>query len=795
MLDLKILNTVELHEHIHTEIELIYVLEGCLCVDINDKSYYLNQNDMIIINSNNRHYLHKSNKSVDKTETLWYCRIHLKYDELLWDLSRDFVLFWCNSVVSDSSEYEMLAGILDEILNAWEMTQAGNYLKKSLYYKLVGCLAEHFLVTGMENQWSRKSNFERDELLQYINSNYYRPITLKEMAERLYMSETAFSKYFKKAAGMNFVQYMHNIRLHHAVEDILYTDKKITQIAVDNGFASPSFFNRIFKSAYYMTPTAFRETSKLKKERIVESDPKAYRAFVAGYLQKKSLEPESLRKIKYIQADVEQSEFVKNPWVKAMNLGEAHHILSAKQQQQIAAAKKDLNFQYGRLWNIFSWNMKFRENHSCSSIKFDTIDAVFDFLTDHGIIPMIDLGDRPGHAMKDCAETIYMEPKRKIFESLNEYKELLELFMKHIVHRYGISEVKQWIFEVWFDPGEGYESFVEVMEDYNYTEVFKVTVQTVKRFSAEILVGGAGMAPGNVHTPVRNFLEQCGCKKLEPDFISIYSFPYGHIDENDVLGSIITPHSEFIRREINSYRTMAVQYGFENVPLFITEWNMSLSSRTYYNDSCGKAALMLKNMVDNLDAAWLCAYGCLSDIDTDYFDSDRLLIGAGGLLSKEGIPKPGYYAMKFIAGMGEEVIALGDGYMITRNKNHSIMVLCFNYKAIGQLYYLKKESDFKIGELKGIFSDNFEMTFQMSLDHVSPGFWNLRRYRISPEYGGILGVWQQLNEDTSVRENVEYMKQACIPRLEVERVQCMETSLVLNETLAAHEIRLIVISR
>ena len=123
------------------------------------------------------------------------------------------------------------------------------------------------------------------------------------------------------------------------------------------------------------------------------------------------------------------------------------------------------------------------------------------------------------------------------------------------------------------------------------------------------------------------------------------------------------------------------------------------------------------------------------------------------------------------------------------------MVLCFNYKAIGQLYYLKKESDFKIGELKGIFSDTFEMTFQMSLDHVSPGFWNLRRYRISPEYGGILGVWQQLNEDTSVRENVEYMKQACIPRLEVERVQCMESSLVLNETLAAHEIRLIVISR
>ena len=144
---------------------------------------------MIIVNSNNRHRIGKAKDA--GSGAWWVCRMELGYRELLEDLQCDFALFWCNSAVSNSREYQVLTGILDEILGAYKVYEAGTYMKKSLYYKLVGCLAEDFLVTGMENQWSRKSRFEQEEMIQYMNANYFRPITLKEMADRLYMSETA----------------------------------------------------------------------------------------------------------------------------------------------------------------------------------------------------------------------------------------------------------------------------------------------------------------------------------------------------------------------------------------------------------------------------------------------------------------------------------------------------------------------------------------------------------------------------------------------------------------------------
>lgn len=399
MLELQFFNSEQSHEHIHTDIELIYILEGRVRVEINDKTYVLEKNGMIIVNSNNRHRLLEDREMSE--DSLWLCSVLLDYGELLEDLSRDFALFWCNSAVTDSGEYKILSGILDEILESYEVSEAGNYMKKSLYYKLVGCLAEHFLVTGMSDQWTRKSNFEKEEMLQYMNANYYRPITLKEMADKMYMSETAFSKYFKKIAGMNFVQYMNNIRLHHAIEDLLYSDKPITRIAVDNGFSSASFFNRVFKSVYNTTPTRFRENAGVQPEREDHPKPEGYREVVAAYMENKTADMDMEKEEKYIHTAMDQYHCYRKIWTAAVNLGNADTILTARTQKHIRFVHRNISFKYGRICNLLGWDMKLRENHSFSALKFDDVDTVLDFLYDAKIIPIIDLGDRPRHTLRD----------------------------------------------------------------------------------------------------------------------------------------------------------------------------------------------------------------------------------------------------------------------------------------------------------------------------------------------------------------------------------------------------------
>ena len=55
-------------------------------------------------------------------------------------------------------------------------------------------------------------------------SNYREPITLKGLADRLYLSHTYLSKYIKQEFRDEvFLKLLNNIRLEHAVSDLLYT--------------------------------------------------------------------------------------------------------------------------------------------------------------------------------------------------------------------------------------------------------------------------------------------------------------------------------------------------------------------------------------------------------------------------------------------------------------------------------------------------------------------------------------------------------------------------------------------
>ena len=59
-------------------------------------------------------------------------------------------------------------------------------------------------------------------------------VSLADIAGALYLSETYFSKYIKQKFGMTFVEYLNEIRIRHAVEDLLYTEHSLTRIAMDN---------------------------------------------------------------------------------------------------------------------------------------------------------------------------------------------------------------------------------------------------------------------------------------------------------------------------------------------------------------------------------------------------------------------------------------------------------------------------------------------------------------------------------------------------------------------------------
>ena len=63
----------------------------------------------------------------------------------------------------------------------------------------------------------------------------------------------------KNILELTFMEYLNNVRLFHAVDELLYTKKNITRIALDNGFPTSAAFTKAFRDIYREAPSEYRE--------------------------------------------------------------------------------------------------------------------------------------------------------------------------------------------------------------------------------------------------------------------------------------------------------------------------------------------------------------------------------------------------------------------------------------------------------------------------------------------------------------------------------------------------------
>ncbi len=93
----------------------------------------------------------------------------------------------------------------------------------------------------------------------YLENNYERPVTLTELADSLHLSGAYLSRYIKSRFGMGFQDYLAQIRLEHALDDLRSRDESVTQIALDNGFPNVAALNKVLRQTLDMTPNQYRK--------------------------------------------------------------------------------------------------------------------------------------------------------------------------------------------------------------------------------------------------------------------------------------------------------------------------------------------------------------------------------------------------------------------------------------------------------------------------------------------------------------------------------------------------------
>jgi AraC-like DNA-binding protein len=100
-----------------------------------------------------------------------------------------------------------------------------------------------------------------NKVCQYIQKNAAKDITLDRVATLIHLSRSAFSKFFKRATGKTFSDYVNDIRIGNACYLLTESDKAVSEIAFQTGFDSLTYFNRVFLKKKGVTPRDFRSST------------------------------------------------------------------------------------------------------------------------------------------------------------------------------------------------------------------------------------------------------------------------------------------------------------------------------------------------------------------------------------------------------------------------------------------------------------------------------------------------------------------------------------------------------
>lgn len=787
ILPIYISNVQQQFDCFHQDAELFYVLEGSMEIAMGDYHTHLKHEDIFIVNSN-RGYSYKASKDV------LFVRVSIPYQIVSSMVKSTDVVFLCDSTRDENRQYDILRRLFKKLLNRYYSVRdrENDFGYKALCYQVLDILSTHFLlrITDQGDSDERERFDERIvQINNYIHANYSHPISSKDLADKLHLSQSYLSRFFKKTYGMSFTEYLTNIRLYHAMDDLLYTNTPITRIAFDNGFANIAALTKVFKDSYGETPSSMRKNQKNKAQGAEPADNSpVVKQRLENYLRSSGEEQELIpeNNDQTENCSVAASQPLVGFWGDTINIGAASDLLKSEVRDHIIMLKELLGFRYVRFWNIFSEEMFIQPTVETDDYNFSKLDAIIDFLLEHELKPYIELGMKPKRLYRDVQNAIIEERHNIYHIEVPAYRKVISAMMRHFHNRYRRSELNTWRMELWFHEDQwGKKGAAE-----RYFERFEVIYETVKQYADHLEVGGCGLRIGfsDIESQTLPFLRQWSEQNCLPDFISVLYYPYERGEVNQDRYSRRSSDNEGMMHKVAVMREIMGKAGMSRTKLYITEWNLTVSDRNYINDTCFKGAYIVKNIIDNYGQLDLLAYFFGSDRVSEYFDSRGLLHGGSGLISKDGILKPAGYAFRFLSWLYNYFVVKGKNFIVTTDGHDSYAIVCHNQKALNYNYYLTREDEIPKDSIWKYFEDQESLHLNLQLKDVKNGKYQVKTYQINEKIGSPIHFWAEMGFETELsRKDIAYLQRVCGPRLTIRTEQASEHTLPIVCNMKANE--------
>ena len=728
---------------VNQRLEFIFVIDGQITVETDSRFYKLNELDLLVINRNelfqvkgNRHNyvlsLTISDAFIDRfyenyRDSRFECysqEVHLGREKMLNNLRKWLIKLLISYYRQDESYQIELQKYLCDIL----LTLIRGFKKKGGFSEKLD------------------TNDQRlTQIIDYMERNYDQSITLEEMARKFYLSTAYLSRYFKQKMSMGFSRYLMAIRLKHSMKDLLYTNKTISQISLNNGFPNTKSFTNLFKENYGMTPHVYREKHPVERTDLFKEYPlEDAEQFINS--------PEILGKLGVILNTLDQS--YKNtqsrfeelsldiaatdnlPISRPKHMVIVHELKELQKENvraQILMAKEEIRLNFVGISNLLrgeaiSAEIETDELIPTSSQYFKT-DIALDFLKQHDLSLFIRI---------DYQELSMDE---------GNYCGKLEHFLKHCLQLYGVTYLSTWHF-LYYEPYNTIVAADELKRMY-----FKL-YHLIKGIVPDIHVGM--FLPFSFEKEKTGEAHMWLLKEAEfVDFIGYHSNQNDVVDFKELNDDRFFLTKDYLKEKTSKIKAFLKKNGIRK-PLHIISWNTLSGNTRLTNGRFFRAALVLENMLDISSEVESVGFWINTVVHESESDGQRIRIEGMELFHYFDGKRPAYFALMFANRLSGMIIAQGPEYIMTKNERGYQLVL-MNSKTVNP-YYLIEET----------FLQMFNKDIFVKIKGMEPGEYQVRKYTFDREHGALYTKWLDLNSRYGLdMEVIDYINRSSYPQLEI----------------------------
>ena len=250
--------------HSHEFVEMVYVESGSAVQKVNAETVELKAGDMFVIADDSEHSMRPTCEENDfKVVNIIWCKDFIEFD---------YSAFSPLTPVNISSRQDMIS-LVYQALSAYEGNEkyCDGIMRGCIYFLLSGLGRMIDGASGLKNTRNHCADYV-ELAVRYISDNFYKKITLADVAGYVGLSSGYLQKLFNRERQTSVIEYLLRYRVEQSCKLLIESDKTVSEISDLIGFSDIKNFHYAFKRVTGMTPNEYRRTHKIRSAEMKNDD-------------------------------------------------------------------------------------------------------------------------------------------------------------------------------------------------------------------------------------------------------------------------------------------------------------------------------------------------------------------------------------------------------------------------------------------------------------------------------------------------------------------------------------------